>query len=103
MDWAGTLERYGWAVSTVGSEPFTPLGAQAGAARARGESIARISATVGSSTDYGGVKVSFTVSVDAVQTEAAMNLAGEAAFKKAVELVNDGARVLGAPEVPVNI
>jgi hypothetical protein len=65
------------------------------------KSVARLSVTVGSASAYGETKVSFTVSIDALQTEAAINLAGEAAFRKAVELVNDGARVLGLPEVQV--
>jgi hypothetical protein len=59
-----------------------------------------MSCTVGTSEDYGSVKVTFTVSIDCVQNEPSMNLAGEAIFLKAAELVNDGARVLGISELP---
>ena len=64
-----------------------------------GESVARISTTVGTSEDYGNMKVSFTVSIDCVQNEASMNLAGESVFLKGLELVNDGARFLGMTEL----
>jgi hypothetical protein len=99
MNWAGTLEKYGWRADEVGNEPFHPLALQAQQARANGQSVARISTTVGTSEGYGDIKVSFTVSVDCVQAEATMNLAGEAAFLKAVELVNDSARFLGMTEL----
>lgn len=99
MNWTGTLEKYGWKAEEVGNEPFHPLSLQAQQARVNGESVARVSTTVGTSEDYGSIKVSFTVSVDCLQNEATINLAGECVFLKAVELVNDGARFLGITEL----
>lgn len=99
MNWQGVLERYGWKTEEVGGEPFHPLALQAQQARAQGLSVARISVTTGTSEDYGNMKVSFTVSIDCVQQEAAMNMAGECIFLKAVELTNDGARTLGMTEL----
>lgn len=95
MNWQGTLEKYGWKTEEVGAEPFHPLALQAQQARASGQSVARVSVTAGTSENYGERKVSFTVSLDCVQQEAAINMAGEVAFFKALELVNDAAGVLG--------
>lgn len=97
MNWTGVLEKYGWKQEVVGNEPFTPLAAACGALRSRNEPVARVSATVGTASDYGGVKVSFTVAIDTIQSESAINLAGEAVFLKAVELVNDSTSLLGIP------
>jgi hypothetical protein len=99
VNWQGTLEKYGWKTEEVGGEPFHPLALQAQQARAAGASVARVSVTAGTAMNYGEVKVSFTVSLDCLQQEASINLAGEAAFLKAVELVNDGARMLGITEL----
>jgi hypothetical protein len=99
MDWTGTLTKYGWSTEVAGAEPFHPLSWQAQQARAAGESVARISSTVGTAVQYGEVKCSFTVSIECVQSEATINLAGEAAFLKALELTNDGARFLGIDEL----
>jgi hypothetical protein len=99
VDWSGTLTKYGWDSSVVGAEPFHPLGLQAQLARAAGQSVSRVTATVGTSQSYGDVKVSFTVSVECVQQEGAINLAGEVAFLKALELTNDAARFLGIQEL----
>jgi hypothetical protein len=99
MNWAGTLEKYGWRAEEVGNEPFHPLAMQAQQARATGESVARISTTVGTSEDYGNMKVSFTVSIDCLQSEATMNLAGECAFLKGIELVNQAAEFLGMSQL----
>jgi hypothetical protein len=95
VNWQGTLEKYGWKVEEVGAEPFHPLALQAQQARASGQSVARVSVTAGTAESYGERKVSFTVSLDCVQQEAAINMAGEVAFFKALELVNDAAGVLG--------
>lgn len=99
MDWRGTIEKFGWRVEEVGSEPFHPLALQAQQARLQGQSVARVSATTTTGGEYGSVKSSFTVSIDCVQNEAAIDMAGEAAFLKALELTNSGARVIGAPEL----
>ena len=100
MNWQGVIERYGWKTEEVGGEPFHPLALQAMQARAQGQSVARMSVTVGTAEEYGNMKVSFTVSIDCIQQEVAMNMAGECIFLKAVELTNDGARTLGMTELP---
>jgi hypothetical protein len=100
VNWQGTLEKYGWRTEQVGAEPFHPLALQAQQARAAGASVARISATLGTAENFGSVKASFTVTIECPQTEPAIDLAGEAAFLKAIQLVNDGADFLGITKLP---
>lgn len=95
------MERYGWRTDQVGSEPFTPLSVQVQQARAAGQAVARISVNAGTALDYGSVKVSVNVTIECPQNEGSINLAGESAFWKAVELVNDAASHVGAPQLPL--
>lgn len=61
---------------------------------------ASLSCTVGRAhPEYSRVKCSVTVSLKCPQTEALINKAGELAFKKALELTNDGMSYL-APDLP---
>lgn len=57
----------------------------------------RISATASTSTDYGQQKLTVTVSGPCAPREAAINMAGEVALLKSIELVNNAARALGLP------
>lgn len=99
MNWHRIIQKYGWKVEEVGADPFHPLDLQAQQARATGQSTARISMNVGTSVDYGNLKVSCMVNIECVQTDAAISMAGECAFMKGLELVNDGARYLGIQEL----
>jgi len=64
------------------------------------EDGASVSCTVGRAhPEFSRVKCSFTVSLRCPQTEVLINKAGEIAFKKALELTNDGMSHL-APELP---
>ena len=60
---------------------------------------ARVSSTVGRSLEYGEIKCSSTVTIDCPQREAYIDMAGEIAFRKALELANDGMSEL-APGIP---
>jgi hypothetical protein len=98
MQWNRLLKRYGYQVDETGVEwdPFTILATQAQG----GGGGAKVSYTTGTSKEYGEIKCSVTVTVACPQTEAGINMAGEIAFRKAVELMNDGASHLGLPPVP---
>lgn len=73
------------------ADPFSFLYAENGAG---------LSCTVGRAhPEYSRVKCSVTVSLKCPQAEALINKAGELAFRKALELVNDGMSHL-APELP---
>lgn len=99
MDWTVVMERYGLKTESVGTEPFSPLSSYTAAVRSRGEAVTRITVSTGTSHDYGALKVNVSVSLECPQTEACINLAAESAFWKAVELANDCASHLGAPQI----
>ena len=100
MKWNGLIEKYGLKTEQVGEDPFAFLRNGAGHSKANDTPTARISTTVGTSTDYGAVKVSFTVSVECNQDEGSMNMAAESIYRKAVELTNDAASHVGLPQLP---
>lgn len=93
MNWARVLQRQGWSVPQIDSgtvlDPFSML--------AQGETKARIGVGI-KAGGYGEVFVN--VSIECPQTEVHMNLAGEVAFRKAVELANDGASHIGVAGYP---
>ena len=62
-------------------------------------SDARITMTVGRALQYGELKCSASVSIECPQQEAHINLAGELAFTKALELVNDGMARFGVDRI----
>ncbi len=103
MNWHGLLEKNGWKTEEVGNEPFHPLSSAAQLERQAGRATSKVTCSVGTSADYGGLKVSFTVSVECPQTDFHISMAGEAAFLKATELTNQGASFIGAPLLPMKV
>lgn len=93
------LERHGYVVEFPGAS-IDPLAMLAAHAQASGIPVAHVTFNVGSSLEYGAVKCSVSVTLACPQTEQALNTATETAFRKAVELVNDGASHLGLPLLP---
>lgn len=57
--------------------------------------LARVSISVGESMNYGALKVSSTVTLNCDQNEVCINKAGELAFYKALELMQDGFSIYG--------
>lgn len=98
MSWHRMLQRYGLKVEESGEyDPFNIL--QAGLAN-KDVPRASVSYTVGTSREYGEVKCSCTVTVQCPQAETWINMAGESAYRKALELVNAGATQLEIPTLP---
>ena len=93
------MKWHGYQVEDTGVEydPFATLAAQAQAA---GQSTASVSYNVGTSMEFGAVKVGVNITLHCPQTEKALDMAGELAFRKGVELTNDGASHLGMPALP---
>ncbi len=93
MNWSRVLERQGWQYVDNGAaiDPFSMMAAQ------EGTSKTRLSVGVKAGA-YGEIFVN--VSIECPQSEPYINLAGECAFRKAVELANDGARLLGVAGLP---
>ncbi len=99
MNWQSVIERLGQVQMHEGAEqdPFMHL-----AYKALGDvniKTARISMTVSRSIEYGEIKCSATVTIECPQKEAYVNLAGEVAFSKALELTNDGMSQFGLPRI----
>lgn len=97
MKWIRVLQRHGYEVEEqqegTDIDPFLWLAQQA---QARGEPVARVEFRT--SLDYG--KAHCVVSIACPQDERSINLAGELAFRKAHELTNDGASIIGEPPLP---
>lgn len=90
MNWTRVLKGQGWQLQDSGVEPdpFALLGQLAD--QNHNGPNARIS--YGLKSGYGDVLVN--ISLECPQNEACINLAAEVAFRKAHELVNDGASQL---------
>ncbi len=99
MKWNRSLQRAGYVLEEAGAsyDPFFLLGQKA---RQNGVGIAKVSYTVGTSREYGETKCSCTVSIECPQDEKNIELAGEVAYRKALELTNDGASQLEIPQLP---
>lgn len=99
MKWQGLFKRYGYQFDIAGAEydPFQTLAAQAQQA---GLPVINVNCNVGAAREYGEVKCGFSVTVACPQTEKNIDMAGEMAFRKAVELTNDAASHLGLPQLP---
>lgn len=100
--WQSLIERQGFAEISRGlvkGDPFDILATRAAQGEAAGTPSARVTLTMGGSSDYGAKKVSITVSVPALCTEADISLAGEALFVKAHQMVNEASDALGLPHV----
>ena len=59
-----------------------------------GSTHAQVGISVGTQIDFGRIKVTAHVNYTCDQTEAKVNTAGEMAFNKALEFMNDGLSVI---------
>lgn len=64
-----------------------------------GAESARVAVNFTEGIEYGAMKVATTVTINCAQTEAAINEAGELAFKKALEITTDGWSLLKGTKV----
>lgn len=99
MKWNRMLARHGYIVEEAGVA-YDPFAISANKAKTLGIGIAKVSFTVGTSREYGEVKCSATVTLECPQTETDIDMAGEAAYRKALELTNDAASQLEIPKLP---
>lgn len=92
------MERHGFALTETGVfDPFYAIGA---AAMNGGAPQAHVSVGLDSAKEYGTIKCRVSVSLTCPQSEQYLNLAGELAFRKALELTNDAASQIDAPALP---
>lgn len=76
-----TTDKKGALTTQYGSDPFPKV--------AKHDQAAKVTISLGRSLPYGEVKVSASVTVTCDQNEVTINRAGEIAFLKAKELVED--------------
>jgi hypothetical protein len=101
MKWSRILQRQGFPPTTENGEdvdPFLMLSMD-------GADTERPPATISYSAksnhpDYGLVGCQIHVSIHCPQDERSMNLAAEICFRKAIELFNPAAAVIGSPQLP---
>jgi hypothetical protein len=96
MKWQLFLERHGvqGLQQGVDYDPFALLAQQAQAP------AANVHVSVGSNLEYGAVKCTVSVTLSCPQNEKCIEMAGELAFRKAVELHNSGAEAMDIPLLP---
>jgi hypothetical protein len=87
MKWRRVFEKggYAWSDEGIDPDPFHQL-----AHEADPENSASVSMTVGKAIEYAEVKCSANIRLNCPQSERHINMAGEVAFFKALELVDDG-------------
>jgi hypothetical protein len=93
MKWTRVLERHGYEVQQEEGTDIDPFLWLAQQAQARGEPVAQVSYRT--SLDF--AKAACTVTISCPQDERSINVAGELVFRKAHELTNDGAAIIGEP------
>ena len=84
----------------LNGEPFASLANAAKEWKAHGLEPARLNILVGNGADYNQLKVAITISIVCPQHEQYLQLAAEAGFLKALELVNEASETLGIPPLP---
>lgn len=102
--WQKIMDRSGVTSTEQGElkyEPFWEMTRNAHSWKQQGFEPARVSVSVNNGTDYGAVKVLITLNIACPQTEQYMQLAAEAGFLKALEMVNEASESLGIPTLPV--
>jgi len=94
------MRRHGYQVEDSGVEydPFATLAAQA---QASGMPTSSLTYNLGTALQYGEVKCGLSITIHCPQNEKLIDMAAELAFRKGVELTNDGASHLGIPLLPV--
>lgn len=99
--WHRTLESNGFQTKDNGravDDPFYALAERASHFAASGGQVGSVQLTLSNaSEDYSRRRVSITITVPCVCSEADISLAGEAAFIKAQQMVSEASAALGIP------
>lgn len=108
MNWEQIVQDHAKAISNAGLEydAFSLLARvddPTQPASMRNGRSAKVTYTVSRSLGYGELKCSATVTIECPQTEGYINMAGELAFEKAKELVNDGFGSLVPDSAPLPV
>lgn len=101
--WTKTLEKHGYITQSQGyveGEPFVTLAGQAMIFEGAKLPTAKVNAFAHNGIAYGEAKVGVSITLSCPQTEQHIEAASEAAFLKALEMVNQASVALGIQPLP---
>lgn len=101
--WEKTIEQNGFTQVASGlatGDPFELLAKRAAQGEAVGQPSGRVTFTMNNAGDYGAPKVSVTLTIPVLCTEADISIAGEAAFIKSHQMVNEASAAIQLPLLP---
>jgi hypothetical protein len=101
--WERAIKQNGFtqvASELVTGDPFDLLVKRAAQGEAMHQPSARITMTLNNAGDYGAPKVSVSITIPVLCTEADISLAGEAAFIKLHQMVNEASSAVQLPLLP---
>ncbi len=100
--WEKVVENNGLSreVGLLNGDPFAALATQANEWRAQGLEPSRVNVLVGNGIEYNQVKVSITLTIVCPPHEKYIQVASEAGFLKALEMVNEASETIGMPPLP---
>jgi hypothetical protein len=98
--WQQTIEQNGFTQIAQGmltEDPFDLLAKRAAQGESVGQPSARVNLLLNNAGDYGAPKVSVTLTIPVLCTEADISLAGEVGFIKAHQMVNEASAAISLP------
>lgn len=101
--WKKIIDQNGFTKESSGlasEDPFNILAQRAAHSQSAGQPIAHVTLSLNNAGEYGAPKVSVTLHVPVICGEADISLAGEAAYIKAHQMVNEASDALGLPLLP---
>lgn len=96
--WEDLFKKYG-VQPPHPTDPFAWLAEKAVEYKAQGLPTVRITCSPTGGTDYGQVKLNFSITIECPQTDAHVMMAGEAAFLRAKQLLDEGSENMGIPKI----
>jgi len=94
--WEELFKKYGINSPTC-TDPFAYLASEAMRYKSEGLPTVRMTCSPTGGTDYGQVKLNFSMTIECPQTDAHIMMAGEACFCRAKQLLDDGSDDMGIP------
>jgi len=98
MSWTEVFQKYSLDPTSGGGDPFTYLANEAAYAKTKGLPTTRVTCSPTSGADYGQLKCNFSITIECPQTDAHIMMAGEVAFRRAKQLLDDGSEDMGIPK-----
>ena len=101
--WTKTVANHGFSQIAEGlltEDPFDMLAKRAAQGEAGGQPSGRVTLSLSNAGEYGSPKVNISVTIPIVCAEGDISLAGEAAYIKVHQMVNEASASLQLPLLP---